>query len=293
MRVLEYIVPKEYDGRKLVHFLRGQAGCSYTLVRSLKAQPGCLLRNGEHIRTIDPVRVGDRITLKMEEPSVSAEPWDHPLPILYEDEDIIVYDKPPAMACHPVRNLQQGTLANVYSAHCPGCGCHILNRLDRDTTGAVLIGKNTFAAAALTGKVQKVYLAVVSGKPVPPTGRIEAPIGQPDRTNPRRAVMEAGGQWAATRYETLWEGEEYSLLACVLESGRTHQIRVHMSYMGHPLLGDALYGGSMELIQRQALHCVRLTFPHPVKKEQVEVTASVPQDIQKILGKYQFPVKYR
>ncbi|MEM1483273.1 RluA family pseudouridine synthase [Oscillospiraceae bacterium PP1C4] len=286
MRKINYTVPPEYDGRKVLHFLRGGAGCSYTLVRSLKVFEDGILLNGVRTRTIDHVHAGDTVTITLHDHPKDAQQCDTLVEVLYEDEDIIVYNKPPAMACHQAKQHQQGTLANVFAQHCAQQGtaltCRILNRMDRDTSGAVLIAKNAFAAAALTGQVHKLYLAIVSGAPDPADGMIDAPIGQPDRCDPRRAVME-GGQRALTEYRTVASCTNYSAVYCTLPTGRTHQIRVHMSHAGCPLLGDALYGGEQDLIQRQALHCMEVSFSHPVSGEKMTITATVPQDMQKLL----------
>lgn len=288
MRVLNYTVPPEYDGRKLLHFLRGGAGCSYSLVRSLKTCPSGILRNGQQVRTIDRVHTGDQIKITLHDTPKPLEQCSLPVAILYEDDDLIVYNKPSGMACHPVRNLQQGTLANVFAHHCAEQGiaqtCHILNRLDRDTTGAVLIARNAFAAAALTGRVEKCYIAVASGTPDPVSGIIDLPIGQPDRSDPHRMVL-PDGQRAVTEYTVIARGEGCSVVRCRLQTGRTHQIRVHLSQIGCPLLGDLLYGGPQEWIVRQALHCASLSFAHPVGGNPLVVDAPFPQDMQNLLDR--------
>ena len=287
MRALEYIVPAEYDGRKLLHFLRGGAGCSYSLVRSLKTRPDGILRNGAPVRTIDRVAEGDRIRVQVYETAQDIEPQELPVPVLYEDADVAVFNKPSGMACHPAKKLRLGTLANVFAARYPDERCHILNRLDRDTTGAVLVAKNAFAAAKLSGQVRKVYLAGVSGRLDPPEGVVDAPIGQPDRTNPRRCVCPEG-QRAVTGYRVLEVYPGFCAAACTLGTGRTHQIRVHMAYLGHPLVGDALYGGEGLLIGRQALHCARLVFVRPSDGQEVQVQAPLPEDMQILFGKTDF-----
>lgn len=285
-RTLRFTVPPAYDGRKVVHFLRGEAGCSYTLVRSLKVREDGILLNGARVRTIDRLRAGDRLEITLRDGAGGAAPdGTPPVPVLYEDDDLAVYNKPPGMACHPVRNMQSGTLANVFARDCAARGkeavCRLMGRLDRDTSGAVVIAKNAFAAAALAGKVDKVYLALVTGAPEPRKGTVDAPVGQPDRADPRRSVMPEGKP-AVTHYETVAAYPGYSLVRCILETGRTHQIRVHMGHLGCPLLGDALYGGKQDLIVRQALHCARVSFTHPVSGEAVAVEAPVPQDMQKL-----------
>ena len=294
-RRIDYTVPPEYDGCKLQRILRGGVGCSYALVRSLKTKEDGILLNSVRARTIDRAHTGDQISITLHEQQPQQfSRCEIAVEILYEDTDLIVYNKPAGMPCHPVRNLREDTLANVFATHCTGDGepltCRILNRLDRDTTGAVLIAKNSFAAAALTGRVEKSYLALAGGTEFLQEGTIDAPLGQPDRTNPRRAVME-GGQRALTHYQLLGTGEDYSLLRCVLETGRTHQIRVHMQYIGHPLLGDVLYQGALGRMQRQALHCNWMAFWHPVNGKRVEIKASLPQDMQKWVSQCKIHVK--
>jgi 23S rRNA pseudouridine1911/1915/1917 synthase len=289
-RRLDFVIPPEYNGRKVVHFLRGPAQCSYTLVRSLKTLEDGILLNGAHIRTIDRLHTGDRLSITICDAPQVFEPCETPVEILYEDSDVIVYNKPAAMACHPVRGLRQGTLANVFARDCAArgenCACRLVGRLDCDTSGAVVIAKNAHAAAVLTGHIEKQYIALVTGAPNPICGVIDAPIGQPDRMNPRRTVT-ADGKPAVTEYETQIRCGEYSVVRCVLRTGRTHQIRVHMSSIGCPLLGDALYGGETERIERQALHCMQASFIHPVDKRLCIVRAPIPKDMQKLMPRNQ------
>lgn len=281
----------DYDGKKVIHFLRGAVGCSYALVRSLKTTHDGILCNGAHIRTIDHVRAGDVISITLRDTPKQMIPSALEVEALYEDEDIVVYNKPAGMPCHPSKGLQTDTLANVFARHCAQRGvartCRVLNRLDKDTTGAVLIAKNSFAAAALTGHVDKLYLAVANGVLNPPKGIVDAPIGRPDPLSPRREVMYEGGQVACTEYRTVAVQDGYSVVLCTLPTGRTHQIRVHMRYLGCPLLGDPLYGGPGDRIERQALHCARLSFLHPITGNPLVVEAPVPKDMQKLLGNLQ------
>lgn len=285
-RRLDFVIPPEYDGRKAIHFLRGPAQCSYTLVRSLKTFEDGILLNGTRIRTIDRLHTGDCLSITICDAPQTFDPCEIPVEILYEDSDVIVYNKPAAMACHPVRGLRQGTLANVFARDCAAngesCACRLVGRLDRDTSGAVVIAKNARAAAVLTGHVEKQYIALVTGMPNPKHGVIDAPIGQPDRKNPRRMIV-ANGKPAVTEYETQIRCEGYSVVHCVLRTGRTHQIRVHMASIGCPLLGDTLYGGETERIERQALHCMQASFIHPVDKRLCIVHAPIPKDMQKLI----------
>lgn len=287
MRRISYQIPSAYDGRKVVHFLRGEAGCSAKLVKNLKQWEDGILLNGAHIRTIDRLRAGDVLEITLHDrPKAAAAAGE--APILYEDGDVIVFDKPAGMPCHQSRNHQEDTLANAFAALCAARGepltFRAVNRLDRDTTGAVVVAKNTRAAALLAGRVDKVYLAVTSRPPQPPEGTVDAPIGRPDPYNIRRAVLPEG-QRAVTIYQTLFtDGAGHSLVKCMLPTGRTHQIRVHMAYLGCPLLGDDLYGGDCGEWTRQALHCAGVRFFTP-EGGAVAVKAPLPKDMQNFGGK--------
>ena len=288
MRRLDYVIPPEYSGHKLVHFLRGPAGCSAALVKSLKQTADGILLNGAHARTIDLLSSGDllSITLSEPEPDQPMQQSERIVPILYEDADVLVFDKPADMISHPAKNHQQDTLGNVFARICAERGVNLpwrpVNRLDRNTTGAVVAAKNTFAAAALAGRVDKVYLAVAAGRPSPASGAVVAPIGRPDARDIRRAIL-PNGQHARTEYRVLKTFHGYSALRCTLPTGRTHQIRVHMAHIGCPLLGDDLYGGDQTQIERQALHCARVSFRHPVTGAEIVVVSPIPQDMQKLI----------
>lgn len=286
MRRIQFTVPGAFDGRKIVHFLREAAGCSAGQVGRLKKYPDGILLNGVHARTIDKLKAGDtlaitlRETLPVKETAASGE-----AEILYEDEDLIVFNKPADMPCHQSRGHQTDTLANAFMALTAKRNTPLvfraLNRLDRNTTGAVAVAKNAYAAAALTGKLHKEYLAVVTGRLTPENGVIEVPILRPYARDIRR-IAAPGGQPARTVYETLETFAQCSLVRCTLPTGRTHQIRVHMRHLGHPLLGDTLYGEESGLIGRQALHCAKLVFCTPLEKKDVTVCAPFPKDMQKL-----------
>ena len=281
MRRIDYPVPPEYEGRKLLHFLRGGAGCSYGLVRSLKTKEDGILLNGVRARTIDRLKAGDVVSITLRDGPWAAAKSELEVPVLYEDDDLVVFQKPAGMACHMAKALQQDTLANVFARRY-GIPCRAVGRLDKDTSGAVVVAKNAYAAAALAGRVRKSYLALCAGRLEPPAGAVDAPIGQRDRADPRREVL-PDGRPAVTEYETLAVLDGYSLVRCVPRTGRTHQIRVHMAHLGCPLLGDALYGGDRTLIGRHALHCARVELTQPVTGEALTLWAPIPQDMQKLL----------
>ena len=209
--------------------------------------------------------------------------------VLYEDDDVMVYNKPPAMPCHQAKNHQQNTLANVFARDCRERGLSLsfrcINRLDRDTSGAVVVAKNAHSATLLGGvgrggiQVQKKYLALLTGILPYEKGMIDAGIDRLDLEHINRIVSNQG-QFARTGFEVVGYGRRHTLAQFWLYTGRTHQIRVHMSWLGYPLAGDDLYGWDSSLLCRQALHCAEVTFPHPVRREQVTVQAPMFDDMQ-------------
>lgn len=210
------------------------------------------------------------------------------LEVLYEDDFCLVVYKPAGMAVHPAYPGHTGTLAHAVASYyeMTGQACRLrhIHRLDEDTTGPVLYAKNEFAhivldAAMRDKTIGRTYIALVQGRLLPPTGLIDQPIGKDRRHSNKRRVT-PGGDPARTRYRTLEQADRASLVELVLETGRTHQIRVHMAHAGAPLVGDALYGGSTKLLGRQALHGRRLEFPHPWTGETVGCEAQAPEDFE-------------
>lgn len=248
---------------RLERFLMGAHGFSRRVIRELKQRPGDILRNGEHIRMVDPIRAGDTVTATLRDKKETAVPVSIDVPVLYEDDDIIVYNKPPFLAVHPSKRHQSDTLANVYAASHPNSTFRPVYRLDRDTDGICVCAKNTLAAARLAGKIEKTYTAVVRGTLFEDCGAIDAPIAQLELHKMRRGVR-ADGQRAVTEYRVLQRNGRYTLLSLRLPTGRTHQIRVHFSHIGHSLAGDTMYGMAAEALSRQALSCTAVHFIHPV-----------------------------
>jgi 23S rRNA pseudouridine1911/1915/1917 synthase len=210
--------------------------------------------------------------------------------VLYEDDFCLVVNKPAGMAVHPAFADQQDTLANAVAAHYIATGqfCRIrhIHRLDEMTSGAVLYAKNELAQIQLDEQMRKrtihrQYAAFIEGVIHPPKGRIDAPIGK-DRHHPNRRRVSPTGIAAITNYELIERLKDASLLRLLLETGRTHQIRVHLQSMRHPLLGDKLYGGNTRLISRQALHGESITFPHPFGQQLIAVIAPLPSDLIKL-----------
>ncbi|MFI3202595.1 MAG: RluA family pseudouridine synthase [Eubacteriales bacterium] len=217
-----------------------------------------------------------QITIEESESSTTIVPREIPLDIVYEDEDLLVINKQANLPIHPSLNHYEDTLANgiMYYYHKQNLPhtFRCMNRIDKDTTGLVLLAKH-FVSSAILGKqiqehkVAREYLALVSGTPTPLKGTITAPIGRVAGSTIEREVNEESGEYAISHYETVHTYEHYSLVRLHLETGRTHQIRVHMKWIGHPLLGDSLYNPDASFLNGQRLHSAKLSFLHPIKKE--------------------------
>lgn len=285
MRKLCYTIPKGSAGRTVQEYLKGEHGYSTRTLIKLKALPLGLTVNGKHVRTVDRLKEGDTLCCALEDAPAALALSAREVPLLYADDDLLVYDKPPAMPCHPSNGHYDDTLANVYAARCARLGVpgafRALNRLDADTTGCVLVACNQHVAARLTRRFDKVYVALVCGELPTSQGEIDAPILRRDQEHKRdiTRIVHPQGQRAITRYTRLAVGSGYSLVQFALLTGRTHQIRVHMAYLGYPLAGDSLYGGDCALIGRQALHCSQVSFCHPVSGRDMTVDAPLPADL--------------
>ena len=287
---LRYIVPPEAEGQRLGMFLRTR-GVTAGLIKSVKHRGEGFRADGAPLHTDQPVHTGQQITFALppeQETSVSAQPI--PLEIAYEDDFAAVLDKPAGLAVHPTLNYPDHTLANgwIYHLKCQGkTGVfRPVNRIDKNTSGLVLCAQNAFAAPLLADGVQKCYLAIVQGKMPLGIGAVEAPIGRRGDSIIGRCVT-AEGKYSLTEYTVLASDAQFSLLACIPRTGRTHQIRVHMAYIGHPLAGDTLYGGDTKEIARHALHCAVLRFAHPLTRNSIKVTSALPQDMLQLAQKHQ------
>lgn len=283
MRKLEYIVQAEYDEKPLQSFLRGNVGLSLRLMRSLKRVENGIQINGRHARTIDLVRAGDTVTLNIPYTQGSAKAISSTeLDIVYEDEDVLVVNKDAMLPIHESHNHQGDTLANAVAFYLAQQGkspvFRAIGRLDKGTSGLVVCALNQHSAAKLSGNIEKEYLAIASGY-YPESGTIDAPIFRPDPMKTIRCVDPRGDR-AVTHYTPIKATQNASLLKIRLETGRTHQIRVHFAYLGTPLVGDKMYGTEDERIQRQALHCARVSFTHPITGLQVECERGMPSDME-------------
>jgi 23S rRNA pseudouridine1911/1915/1917 synthase len=255
----------------------------HVAVGGQRAKPGLRLEAGQRVRVDMPPAV-----------DAAAAPEAIPLDILYEDADLLVINKPAGMTVHPAPGHPSATLVNAILAHCddlsgvggvlrPG----IVHRLDRDTSGVILVAKNDAAHNALARQlkartVEKTYVALVEGTPKPPEGVIDAPIARDPRNRQRMAIVE-GGRESVTAYRVVERFRGYALVEARPKTGRTHQIRVHLAAIGHPIVGDRVYGKASAVVGRQFLHAARIAFEHPRTGERVTFEAPLAGDLQAAL----------
>jgi 23S rRNA pseudouridine1911/1915/1917 synthase len=248
----------------------------------LKHTPNGITKNGVFARAIDTVSAGDMLQISIEASGHMPSPTNMNVEICYEDEDVIVLNKPPFMPVHESRNHIGDTLSNFVSYHLQeDTAFRAVFRLDRDTSGLVLVAKNELSASKLAGQIKKDYYAVVMGI-INEGNTVDLPIARCGDSIIKRRVDEAGER-AVTHYEPVSVRDSNTLVKFQLETGRTHQIRVHMAHLGHPLLGDTLYGGDCSKISRQALHCKDIYFVHPVTGEDVHISSELPRDILEVI----------
>lgn len=292
MRPFRYRIGPEHAGITVETYLRRVCGYSSRVLVKLKHYPDGLTLNGEHIRTVDRLSEGDLLGVNFRSFESTILATDLCVPVLYEDADVLVFAKPADMPVHPAKKNQENTLGNHYAwimeERNEPAVFRPVNRLDRDTSGACVVAKHQHAASLLNGKVQKSYLALVCGI-TPPSGTVDAPIARRDDFDILRMVSPLG-QSAVTHYRALGVGGGCTLLRLWLETGRTHQIRVHMSHIGHPLEGDLRYGGRPDLLTRQALHCEQVTFSRVEDGSCVTVQAPLPQDFIAALQQCGIPI---
>lgn len=304
-RHFSYTITESDSNKTIDRFLRSK-GFKHQSITELKRQERSILIGGEWMHTSHILKCGDTLDIYLSETTTSENiiPIDIPLNIIYEDEDILVVNKPARMPIHPSLNHYENTLANAvvhyYTSQGGNFVFRCINRLDRDTTGLTIIAKNLVSAGILSDmmtrrEIKREYLAVVEGHPESTDGTIDAPIARIDDSMITRCVDYDRGEHAVTHYHVDKVANDFSLLRLWLETGRTHQIRVHMSHIGHPLLGDFIYNPKYDaadyvnqsdgvikpgvLIARQALHAYRLLFKHPITGKSMELIAPVPDDI--------------
>lgn len=287
-RILTYTITPQEDGMQVLEFLRSK-GFSRHILTSMKPDKEALLVNGMRAGGRSILKEGDHFRVRvMETGSMEGiVPAPLPLDILYEDEDILVLNKLADMPVHPSIGNYTNTLANAAAFYFQQknelCPFRCINRLDRDTSGALILAKNALSAAILSAQmrnreIRRTYLAVVCGV-TPPSGTVSAPIGRVSDSVIQRQVDPEHGESAVTHYERLAVRNDHSLLEIHLETGRTHQIRVHMGYIGHPLPADYLYHPVYDHFKRQSLHSFQLNFRHPLTGKDLCFTAPVPKDM--------------
>ncbi len=294
--ILKYTVKAEDSGKNFEQLAKKYFNISSGLLTELKYN-GKIFINGSVVRTVDLAFENDVIAIDVSEDMPSPgdiTPFKYPLEILYEDDFLLVVNKPGGMESHPCHSNYESTLANCVMYHWQQKGeyhkYHIVNRLDKDTSGISVIAKNRYAHSRLSsqmksGAFKKYYLAVVHGNLQTCEGIIDLPIARMGESIIKREVR-GDGKPATTLYKKISETKNYSLLDIELKTGRTHQIRVHFSHIGHPLVGDWLYGSGDEekdIIKRQALHCQKVSFFHPATFEKIEITAPIPEDMKNLL----------
>ena len=278
-RELTFTVPVENSGETAESFLR-KRGFSHKLITKLKASGG-LTRGGAVLRSIDRVSAGDEVRVRIEDSGAVVPNPDIKAPIVFENDDIVVFDKPHGLAVHPSIVHYADTLGNLFAALYPESAFRPIHRLDKDTSGLCACAKNKLAASLLSSRIEKTYYAVIDGD-IGQEGEINVPIGRADGSIIKREVR-ADGQPAVTLYRPILRKNGRTLLEITLLTGRTHQIRVHLAHIGFPLCGDELYGGDRTDIARQALHCGKMSFSLPITGEFVEIESPLPEDISRLL----------
>ena len=298
---MSFLVPPEADGKRLDKWLSGQD--SLGLTRSSlqnRMEHGDVTVNGRTVSKNYRQKAGDTVLVTLPEPeSLELQPENIPLDIVYEDDDLLVVNKPKGMVVHPAPGHSTGTLVHALLYHCgdrlssingvvrPG----IVHRIDRDTSGLIIAAKNDAAHQYLSAQLAdhtlaRTYECIVVGKLREDRGTVDAPIARHPTDRKRMAVV-AGGREAVTHWEVIARYPGYTHVRCRLETGRTHQIRVHMAYIGHPILGDTVYGAKKEVpgLTGQCLHAVGLRFLHPRTHEVVELFCPLPEEFTRMLQK--------
>mgnify|MGYP002516862379 FL=1 len=291
-------ITENQAGQRIDRYLADTQDLSRSFLQKI-LKDGEVAVNGKNVKANYKLREGDRIEFEVPEavePDIAAE--DIPLSILYEDADVLVVDKPKGMVVHPAAGHYSRTLVNAVMYHCKGelSGINgvlrpgIVHRIDRDTTGSIIICKNDMAHNEIARQlkehsINRRYRAIVTGVLKDDEGTIEGAIGR-DKKDRKKMAITADGKPAVTHYRVLQRFKYYTYVECVLETGRTHQIRVHMASIGHPLLGDEVYGRKTDKYkcEGQCLHAMTLGFHHPRTGEYIEVNAPLPPYFEHLLA---------
>lgn len=292
-RILSYMIEDLSDGLRIEQFLR-RRGYSRQNLTDLKRMQESVLVNGNWSYLRDSLHAGDILTVHIQETESSEliPPVELPLDIVYEDEDIMVLNKPAGMPTHPSMDNYYNSLANGLAWYFQQQGKAFIfrcsNRLDRDTSGLTIVAKhmvsgNILSTMTLHREIHREYRAIARGSVQPKKGTIDAPLARKPGSIIERMVDYEHGEHAVTHFQVLQEANGHSLVGLKLETGRTHQIRIHMKHLGFPLIGDYLYNPDMEYMTRQALHSYRMRFKHPITGEEMDFFAPLPEDMKNVL----------
>ena len=292
-RNIDYIIDKDSAGLRVEQFLRRKRYSGQNL-SEIKRMPKSILVNGVHYYMRQELSTGDHLQVRICETQNSEKipPTKLALDIIYEDEDLLVLNKPAGMPIHPSLNNYTNSIANALAYYFQSQGKPFIfrccNRLDRDTSGLTIVSKHLVSGSILSDmtkyrEVHREYLAIARGSVTPSEGTIQAPLGRKDGTIIERTVDWEHGEDAVTHYKVVKEANGHSLVSLRLETGRTHQIRIHMKYLGYPLIGDYLYNPDMEYMTRQALHSHHMEFTHPITGEHMSFTAPLPEDMARVM----------
>lgn len=294
MRQIEYTVTSAYNGRPLIHFLKEHICLSTRIIQTLRHTHGSVLVNGTHARVVDKINQGDTVTIILPEKTSPPDLWETELAVIFEDDDLLVVNKPSGVSVHPTFNHPNGTLCNAVAAymlkkHNAPSAARAIGRLDKVTSGVMIFAKNKFIASRLNGNMEKIYNAIATGT-MDERGTVDAPIYRPDINKTIRAVGEQGDS-AVTHWKALYHSDNKTFLEITTETGRTHQIRVHLAHIGHPLAGDEMYGAkATENLKRAALHCKQVSLRNPITNEYMTFVAPLPEDMKKELEKSGFSI---
>lgn len=292
-RNIDYIIDEDSAGLRVEQFLRRKRYSGQNL-SEIKRMPKSILVNGVRYYMRQELSTGDHLQVRICETQNSEKipPTKLPLDIIYEDEDLLVLNKPAGMPIHPSLNNYTNSIANALAYYFQSQGKPFIfrccNRLDRDTSGLTIVSKHLVSGSILSDmtkyrEVHREYLAIARGSVTPFEGTIQAPLGRKEGTIIERTVDWEHGEDAVTHYKVVKEANGHSLVSLRLETGRTHQIRIHMKYLGYPLIGDYLYNPDMEYMTRQALHSHHMEFTHPITGEHMSFTAPLPEDMARVM----------
>lgn len=291
------------EGKRLDLYIAENTELTRTRIQQLIKEQNITI-NEKKTKSSYKVETGDIIEILIpEDKEIDLFPENIKIKILYEDNDIAVIDKPAGLVVHPSHGHESGTLVNAIMYHIkdlsgingeirPG----IVHRLDKDTSGLIIIAKNDKAHTKLSdmfknSEIKKTYLAILKGKINKDSGRLETLIGRDSKDRKKMAVVKENGKTAVTNFQVLDKNERFSLVKVNIETGRTHQIRVHMKSLGYPILGDKVYGRESNTVKRQMLHAYKLEFIHPITQKTMKIISELPKDFEIVLGKTGLNVK--